>query len=258
MWASIQMFDDSAGACSTVSAAIVDTSTCNLYYTGQTMFLANAADGIKVTGGAATVIGVNITTHSGNKDLIQTGGTLTANLGVNYDTTKTSGTISGPGGISATPCGMINTNGEPAVVSTDGVELTPAAGTTAYIGEIFIPCNMTITGVRHFNGSAVTGNITVALYNADGTAIAGALSAATAGSGTDAYQSIPFAAAYRAAGPKKYLLAFLYSSTSARPNTHHIGTAFSLSQATVTMGTTAISPLPSAFTADNFPIAGLY
>jgi hypothetical protein len=168
------------------------------------------------------------------------------------------GGVAAAGGFSATPCGAIHTGGVPATASTSGSELTPGATTTGYIVEIFIPCNMTITGVNHFNGSAVTGNITVGLYTSAGNPIAAALSAATAGSGTDAYQAIPFAAPYAALGPAKYLLAFLYSSTSARPNCHTVGTVFSIAQTTFTVGTTVISPLPTAFTTAQAIMATLY
>jgi hypothetical protein len=117
---------------------------------------------------------------------------------------------------------------------------------------------MTIVGVNHFNGSAVTGNITIGMYTSAGAAIAAALSAATAGSGTDSYQAIPFATPYAAVGPAKYLLGFQYSSASARPNCHHVGTVFNIEQASATIGVTAISPLPTAFVADKCPMASLY
>lgn len=167
------------------------------------------------------------------------------------------GGVAAAGGFSATPCGQIHTGGAPARASTDGSELTPTT-TTVYTVEIFVPCNMTLTGVRHFNGSDVTGNVTVGLYTSAGVAIAGALSAATAGSGTDAYQSIPFATPYAAVGPAKYLIGFQYSSATARPNCHLIGTGFGIAQASATIGVTAISPLPTAFVATTQPIAGLY
>jgi len=167
------------------------------------------------------------------------------------------GGVAAAGGFSATPCGQIHTGGAPATAAADGSELTPTT-TSVYTVEIFVPCNMTLTGVRHFNGSDVTGNITVALYTSAGVAIAAAVSAATAGSGTDAYQSIPFATPYAAVGPAKYLIGFQYSSASARPNCHLIGTAFGIVQASATIGVTAISPLPTAFVATTQPIASLY
>ena len=182
--------------------------------------------------------------------------TFASTVAVTGAITPTGG-VAAAGGFSATPCGQIHTGGYPAIVSTSGTELTPTT-TSVYVVEIFIPCNMTITGVNHFNGSAVTGNITVAMYTSAGVAISGAVSAATAGSGTDAYQAIPFATPYAAVGPAKYLLGFQYSSSSARPNCHLIGTVFSLAQASATIGVTTISPVPTAFTATTAPMASLY
>lgn len=183
-------------------------------------------------------------------------------LGVTGATTLTgavtpTGGVAAAGGFSATPCGQIHTGGYPAIAATSGSELTPTT-TTVYTVEIFIPCNMTITGVRVFNGGAVNGNITVGLYTSAGVAIAAALSAATAGSGTDAYQSIPFAAPYAAVGPAKYLIGFQYSDGAHRPNCHLIGTGFGIAQASATIGVTAISPLPTAFVATTQPMASLY
>lgn len=205
---------------------------------------------------ALTVTTLTVTTMAGTPNF-SGAVTMATTLGVTGVITPTGG-IAAAASSSASPCGQIHTGGYPAIISTSGTELTPGAGTTAYITEIFIPCNMTITGVNHFNGSAVTGNITIGLYTAAGQPIAAALTAATAGSGTDAYQTIAFAAPYAAIGPAKYLIAFLYSSTSARPNCHLIGTLWSLSQATFTVGTTVISPLPTAFTATTAPMASLY
>jgi hypothetical protein len=50
-----------------------------------------------------------------------------------------------------------------------------------------------------FNGSAVDGNIAAALADS-----AGNIVAATAASGTDAYQDLAFTAAYNAVGPATY------------------------------------------------------
>ena len=231
-------------ALGTVSAGVEIT----LRFSGALTFTHNSTSLILPGGG-------NITTASGDCAIMRSEGSGNWRC-VGY-TTASRG-IAAAGGFTASPCGQIHTGGYPAIASTSGSELTPGATTTAYICEIFIPCNMTITGVNHFNGSAVTGNITVGLYTAAGVAIGAALSAATAGSGTDAYQAIPFATPYAAIGPAKYLIAFLYSSTSARPNCHAVGTLFSLSQASFTVGTTAISPLPTAFNTVTAPMASLY
>lgn len=191
-------------------------------------------------------------------DIVVTAGTQTVGGAKSFSSaiTPTAG-VAAAAGSSAGPAGMIHTGGSPASAATDGVELTPTT-TTVYTVEIFIPCNMTVTGVRVFNGGAVDGNITVGLYTAAGVAIGAALSAATAGSGTDAYQSIPFAAPYAAVGPAKYLIGFQYSNGAHRPNCHVIGTAFGIAQASATVGVTAISPLPTEFVTATQPIASLY
>jgi hypothetical protein len=130
--------------------------------------------------------------------------------------------ITAGGGFTARPV-AIHTGGVPAVVSTDGNNSTPVI-TETYWSEVFVPCNMTITGVKVFNGSDVTGNVRISLATSAGAPIAAALTASTAGSGTDAYQTIAFAAPYAAIGPATYYIGVQYSSGTARYNTHTIGT----------------------------------
>lgn len=165
------------------------------------------------------------------------------------------------GGFSATPGGVVHTQGKPCTLSTEGSDLTPAASTTAYVCEIFIPCNMTLTGVKTLNGAAVGSTVQVQLYTSAGVGIAACVTAATTTSGgAGTQQAIAFAAPYAAVGPAKYLLVFQYGATSERPRCHALGTAFGIAQATTTLGATptAISPLPTAFTATQQPIASLY
>lgn len=54
--------------------------------------------------------------------------------------------IAAGGGFTARPVG-IHTGGVPAVAATDGTNATPSI-TETYCSEVFIPCNMTITGVK--------------------------------------------------------------------------------------------------------------
>lgn len=207
-------------------------------------------------------LGSNVAATTGAGLYIQkapTGASATYSIFVVSGAASFGGGVSTSTAFAATPCGQIHTGGYPAIISTSGTELTPTT-TSVYTVEIFIPCNMTITGVRVFNGSVAAGNTTVALYNADGTAIgAAALSAATAGGGaTDQYQSIAFQTPYQAIGPKKYLLGFQYSAGTDRPNTHAVGTAFGIVQASSTIGVTTISPVPTAFVTATQPMASLY
>lgn len=149
----------------------------------------------------------------------------------------------------------MHTGGNPASVSTDFTDATPAT-TETYIAEVFVPVTVTLTGIAVFNGSDVTGNTAVALANADGTVVAS--SAATAGSGTDAYQRIPFTTPYTAVGPATYYVLRQQSSTTARYNAHTIGNFGASKKTGETFGTfTTITP-PTTFTTALGPVASLY
>lgn len=164
--------------------------------------------------------------------------------------------IAAAGGFTAKPCNL-HTGGVPAVVSTDGNNSTPST-TETYISEIFVPCNMTVTGVALFNGSDVTGNVTVGLATSAGAPIAAAKSASTAGSGTDAYQLVPFATPYAAVGPATYFIQVQYNSATARYNTHTIGTHSVTKQTAQSYGTMTSFTPPTTFTTAIGNIASLY
>jgi hypothetical protein len=166
------------------------------------------------------------------------------------------GGLTGPAGQALSPRN-INTGHAPARVSTDGNDSTPSTSET-YVQEIDVPYNCLVTGIELFNGSNVTGNVTVGLADALGNPIGGAKSASVAGSGTDAYQKIPFAVPCALIGPGKYHIMVQYSSATARYNTHAAGRHGVLVQTGQTYGTlTAFTP-PSAFVANVGNIAGLY
>lgn len=166
------------------------------------------------------------------------------------------GGVAAAGGFSASPRG-IHTGGYPAIISTSGTDSTPVT-TETYVSEVFVPCNMILTGVALFNGSNVTGNVTVGLATSAGDPITAAKSASTAGSGTDAYQLVPFAAPYAAVGPATYYIQVQYDSGTARYNTHHVGIHGVSKQTSQTYGTLASFTPPTTFTADIGNMAGLY
>jgi len=148
-----------------------------------------------------------------------------------------------------------HTGGNPATVSTDGTNSTPVT-TETYLCEVAVGGQGFVTGIALFNGSDVTGNVVVGLYDANGTLLAS--SAATAGSGTDAYQRIPFTAPLEIF-PGTYYVASMYSSATARFNTHTVGNfgAGKLTgQSAVTLPSTAV--MPSTFTTALGNIASLY
>lgn len=162
--------------------------------------------------------------------------------------------IGGPFSITA-PRG-IHTGQHAAYVSTDGNNSTPVT-TETYVSEIIVPAACVITGIALFNGSDVTGNVTVGLATAAGVPITAAKSASTAGSGTDAYQLVPFAAAYTAA-PGTYFIQVAYSSGTARYNCHTLGTHATVAQTGQTYGTfTSFTP-PTTFVSNIANICGLY
>lgn len=172
--------------------------------------------------------------------------------------TTLNGGVEAASGFSVAPRAL-HSQGQKAIVSTDGNNSTPVI-TETYITSMFVPCNMTITGVQLFNGSDVTGNVTVGLANpVTGLPIAAAKSASTAGVGTDAYQKIPFATPYAAKGPANYLVCVQYSSATARYNTHTIGTDPCVVQTATTYGTIpTITPLPTVFVTNIGNIMSFY
>jgi hypothetical protein len=164
--------------------------------------------------------------------------------------------IAAAGGFSASPRGIWIGQTAPQV-STDFNNSTPVT-TETYVSEIFVPCNMTLTGVALFNGTDVTGNVTVGLATSAGAPITAAKSASTAGSGTDAIQRIPFAASYAAVGPATYYIQVQYSSATARYNTLVLGNHGVLVQTSQTYGTLTSFTPPSNFTANVGNVGGLY
>lgn len=113
---------------------------------------------------------------------------------------------------------------------------------TFYMGEIVVPVGSSIvlTGVQFFNGSTVTGNVIVALFNSSGTEVAS--SASTAQAGSFGVQSVPFSSQFTAA-PGQYFLGFVPSSASADFGlTASYGLSKSVGQITFTTPTSTTTP----------------
>jgi hypothetical protein len=178
---------------------------------------------------------------------------VTGDVAVTGALTPTGGVAAG-GGFSAAPRN-IHTGGVGAQVSTDGTDVTPSV-TETYIAEVFVPANMTVTGIALMNGSAVAGNIKLALANSSGAVVAS--TASTAQSGTDAYQRVALSSTYAAKGPATYYVLATFNNTSARFNAHAFGNFGASKKTGEVYGThTTITP-PTTFTADVGPIASLY
>ena len=179
--------------------------------------------------------------------------TLTGATTLTAAVTPTGG-VAAAGGFSASPRD-VRIGGLVPAVSTDFTNSTPVI-TETYINEIFVPANVTVTGAAIFNGSDVTGNMAVALANSSGVVVAE--SADTAGSGTDAYQLIPFASTYAAVGPATYFILVQYSSGTARYNSPPLGSHGVSKKTSETFGTfTTVTP-PTTFTTNIGNIGSLY
>ena len=142
--------------------------------------------------------------------------------------------------------------------TTDGNDTTPVI-TETYIAECFIPCNMTITGIANFNGSAVgTDKLMAILYSSAGAVLATSAIAGTTAVGTDTFQRLDFTTPYSAVGPATYYVGIQCNGITARLNTHITGNFGASKKTGETFGTaTTITP-PTTFTTAVGPIATLY
>jgi hypothetical protein len=147
------------------------------------------------------------------------------------------------------------TGGAAATSATMGTDTTPVV-TETYVARVFVPVNVALTGISILNGSAVAGNVTVALADSNGVVVAS--SASTAQSGTAAYQKVPFSAAYNARGPGEYFVLLQCNNTGARFRTHAVGNFKAGKLTAQTYGTLPAFTIPTAFTADLGPIADVY
>lgn len=165
------------------------------------------------------------------------------------------GGVAVAGGSTASPRN-IHTGGTAAQVSTDFTDQTPVI-TEVYFAEVFIPTNVTVTGVSLFRGSVSSGNYKVGLANSAGVLVA--TSASTASSGTDAYVDVAFTAPYSAIGPATYYVLTFYDNVTVRANTHTIGRFVAGKQTgqTYATGFTTITP-GTSFTTALGPVATLY
>ena len=136
------------------------------------------------------------------------------------------GGIAAAGGFSLKPMGLVHTGGVPVMATADGTNATSNTTGTMYLSAVVVPGNMTITGARIYNGTAVAGNGKVALFSWDGatTLTNVAVSASTAMSGTTAYQSIAFASPYSAKGPAVYWVGATFDDSTHDLRTHSLGT----------------------------------
>lgn len=170
------------------------------------------------------------------------------------------GGIAAAGGFTASPR-LCHTGGVPAQVSTEGTNLS-AVVTELYVAEVFVPCNMTITGASVLWGDATEGNAKVCLFNSSGARVAISASTDISAYTADSYGSrIAFSSTYAAKGPASYYLGVICDSSSNRINTHILGN-FGAGKITGLVYATesgyASITVPTTFTTGLGPIATLY
>lgn len=151
---------------------------------------------------------------------------------------------------------VYHTGGVGANAGTVGTDTTPV-NTETYIAEVEILHNATLTGISILNGSAVAGNVKLALANSAGVVVAS--TASTAQAGINAFQQIAFTAAYSAVGPAKFfVLAQFDTITTPKFRTHAVGNFGASKKTGEVYGTfTTVTP-PTTFTTGQGPIADVY
>lgn len=156
---------------------------------------------------------------------------------------------------------LCHSGGNPAMISTDGTNLS-VVNTELYLCEVFVPCNMIISGMSVFWGDATEGNAKVMLFTSNGARVAISASTDVSGYTTDSYGSrIPFSASYNAYGPATYYIGVMGDNNSNRINTHTLGN-FGAGKITSLVYATeagyASVAIPTTFTSGEGPIATLY
>ncbi len=140
---------------------------------------------------------------------------------------------------------------------------TQANTATVYLHQVFVPAYSTLSGLFVLNGAtAGTDKYIVGLYNSSGSLVAHSASAGAAISGTAAFQSVAFTAAYTASGPSTYWAALWVSGvTDTFQTVPAAGAGWGLAGTVTTQSfgaTPATLTLPTTFTADKGPVAFTY
>lgn len=184
--------------------------------------------------------------------------TVTDDQTIQGDLTLAGGGLVAANGFAARPT-LCHSGGIPAYVSTFGTQVTPVT-TEVYLAEVFVPCNMSITGIAVFNGATVgTDKYCVVLYDSAGNAVANSDTDGVTTAGADDYQRIPFTAAYAAKGPATYYIGLTVNGTTDRFNAHGLGDFPAGKVTGEVFGTISASlTMPTTFTADLGPVASLY
>lgn len=210
----------------------------------------------------------SLTSQAGLSFLNNTSGSL-----ANKMTIDTSGNLSVTGTITAT--GAIGFSGGASASATaktiwgnyspgavaNATSATPSA-TAVALSQIWIPHNITITGIAVLNGGTCgTNKWIVALYDDTGALLANSSTAGTLCSGASGFQKINFTAPLVAKGPRTLWVGmYADGATDRYYAVPALGAQSGLAGAVTgtTFGTVAAVVLPTTFTADKGPIVYTY
>lgn len=158
--------------------------------------------------------------------------------------------------------GVVTWQPTTAEVGTD----TAFAEKKLFTASIFLPCNMTVTGVKYLMGAGGgTNKVIAALFNSAGQKVANS-SEATEGTtaGTEkTVQTLPFTSTYQAKGPALYYVGITANGATAKLRTIPANTALNGTlTAEITLSTKNVVPasitVPTEWIAAKGPVAGLY
>lgn len=146
-------------------------------------------------------------------------------------------------------------------VVTNATSVTGSA-TVVYLTQMWVPYNVTFTGVGILNAATVgTNKYIVALFNDAGVAVANSSTAGVTTAGASAYQQVPFTGTYSAIGPRTYWIGlYINGATDTYYSMPSLAQAHGLagSVSAQTFGTVANVTLPTTFTAALGPVAYVY
>lgn len=150
----------------------------------------------------------------------------------------------------------------PITSATSGTD-TACSNGTAYVGSIFVPFRMKVTGVQYLVGSVGgTDKVVASIHDAAGALIANSATAgATVGTAAQT-QQVALTSTVTLPGPASYFLALTFNGTTAKfrtiPAFCNAGNGVIGNSVTQTFGTPAAFTAPTTFTADKVPVASLY
>lgn len=207
---------------------------------------------IRQDGNLAVPTGKSIDIESGAT--LKSGGTTIINgAGVMTPT----GGVAAAGGFTLRP---YNIRTWQPIAATSGTD-TACTNGTGHCGSIFVPGNVTITGVEYLIGSVGgTDKVIASLHDSAGVLLANsALAGATVGTAANT-QQVAFTSTYAAVGPATYYICLTFNGTTAKfrsvPAFCQGGVMGN--SVTQTFGTAATFTAPTTFTADKVPVMWIY